>query len=164
MELPTGAIFDFTELSLQNNSFHFVDIYWIYKKETVMVTPLTVFYADIVMGHHKKQTLIPKHKIKLYLLCLLMAYHFGIFVPIEGKILKNKYKNYCTDLNKVSSLTWECFILRTIVNILDITFTILPDRYLNFLTYQNPQNIYLYLPSHSSQLPGTLYRKIFGTL
>ena len=71
-------------LVLRNNAFRFGYTYCIQKKVTAIGTPLVVFYANIVMGHHKK-TLIPKHKPQLALLRRLVDNQFGIFVPTSDK-------------------------------------------------------------------------------
>ena len=56
------------------------------------------------------------------------------------------------------------FYIKKKVDILVLTITILTDGNLNFQTYHNPRNLYLYLPSHSAHPPGTLQGIIFITL
>ena len=78
---PTNAILYFMALVLRNNIFLFGDTFWIQKKGTATGTLLAVFCAIIVMGHHNKQILIPKHTTQLLQLCHVVDDLFGIFAP-----------------------------------------------------------------------------------
>ena len=97
-----------------------------------MGTPLA-FFANIVMGNHKKQTVTPTHKPQIVLLFSLVDDQFGIFIQTDDdKNIHVKYEKYCTNLNMVIPLTWECYTLIKTVDLLDLTISILPNGNLNF--------------------------------
>ena len=129
----------------------------------INVNIVSNFYANIVMGHHDKTTLIPKHKPEISLLHCLINDKFVIFIPTntpEVYNIQTQYKNECTNLNAVSSLTWELFSLVSTLDFLELTITILNNGFLNLQTYQNPWNLCIYLPAKSAHSPETLCRLI----
>ena len=99
---------------------------WEYHKE--------VLYTNIVMGHHDKTKIVPKHTPHLTLLRLLVEDHFRIFITKNtpsGENTQTEYKTYCTDINMAISLYWKCSPLRSTVDFFDFTITILTYGYLN---------------------------------
>jgi hypothetical protein len=70
--------------------------------------------------------------------------------PIRDREL---WDEFCHDLNQWHGLEWECEAPSTTVNFMALTITIIGDR-VETTIFEKPQNLYLYLPAHSSHPPG----------
>ena len=126
---------------------------------------ISVFICKYFHGTPFKKTVTPRHKPRLSILGCLIDGQFGIFIPTSyDKNIQAQYENYCDDLNVSISLTWECSPFIRTVDFVYLYITILPDGHINFCTYQKHQKLYLYLPEHFNQPPGTLLGLIFGIL
>ena len=62
-------------------------------------------------------------------------------------------KEFCCEMQQSHGLAWECNSPSTTVNFMDLTNPRAGDLVETSL-YEKPQNLFLYLPSHSSHPPG----------
>ena len=107
IDFPEDAIIYFMAIILRNDALHFGENFWIQKKGTSMGTLLAFLYVNIFMGHHlKKRSPQDTNPGSPSLVVSLMANLVSLYQQAE-KNTQTKYKNYCAELNGVSSLTWE---------------------------------------------------------
>jgi hypothetical protein len=64
-------------------------------------------------------------------------------------------------MNGWYGLTWDCTEPSTSVNFMDLTISIVNSR-LETTLYEKPQNLYLYIPPHSSHPKGVYTGLVFG--
>lgn len=70
------------------------------------------------------------------------------------------WHQFTTEMHQWHGLKWTCETPKSTVNFMDLTITILEGR-LKTTLYEKPQNLYLYLPPHSSHPKGVLSGLVF---
>ena len=80
--------------------------------------------------------------------------------PSQDRLLWN---DFCNDMQQWHGLVWDCEAPSTSVDFMDLSISIVGNR-VKTTIYEKPQNLYLYLPSHSSHPPGQGTGMVLGQL
>ena len=155
------ALIEALHLVFENNLFKLGDTYWKQISGTGMGTPPAPPWAMLFFGLHEKH-LLQKWDTCLYLYKRFIDDVFGVWLvhhdPTENKKL---WDEFCSDMNSWHGLRWTFHPPSTIQNFMDLTISIVNNRFSATL-YEKEMNLYLYIPPHSSHPKGVLTGLIFG--
>ena len=88
----------------------------------------------------------------------------GIWIPHPCSSINNQLWNSFThDMQQWHGLQWTCESPSISVNFMDLTISIKNGR-LETALFEKPQNLYLYLPPHSSHPNGIITGLVFGQI
>jgi hypothetical protein len=155
------AIIDALHLVFENNLFKFGDTIWKQCSGTAMGTPPAPPWATIVFGI-TEDGFVPRWMITIPFYVRFIDDVLGVWLvhPITSTNDTN-WENFQKDMNSLNGLEWECTTPSTSVNFMDLTITIKGGR-LETSLFEKSQNLYLYIPPHSSHPKGVLTGLIFG--
>jgi hypothetical protein len=155
------TLIDALHIIFQNNYFKFGDTFWRQKSGTGMGISPAPPWATIFFGLYE-DTLIPKWKEVIPFYKRFIDDILGVWLchpcPVRDLELWNEFKS---DMQRWHGLEWDCESPSTAVDFMDLSITIAGDRVVTSL-YEKPQNLYLYLPEHSSHPPGQGTGLVFG--
>lgn len=158
---PCEALIEALQIVFRNNYFKFGDTYNKQISGTAMGTPPAPPWATCTYGNYER-TLIPRWKPRIPFYKRFIDDVLGMWLchqdPKENDALYEQYKR---ELNGWNGLKWKCSKLSTSVNFMDLTISIVNGR-LHTTIYEKEQNLYLYIPPHSSHPKGVLTGLIFG--
>ena len=149
-------------LAMTNCIYKFGSTYWQQMIGTAMGTPVACIYAILFFAYFKRTILLRKYKKNLLLYVCQIDDIFGIWADDPNNL--NDWGDFKNDLNNASKLEWDTTSLRTSVDFLDITITLGDDGTLSTKTFQKAENLFLYIPPHSSHPPGLMKSLVFGLL
>jgi hypothetical protein len=157
----TEALIAALHLVFENNLFKLGDTFWKQILGTAMGTPpappwATIFFALKEMG------LLPKWSTFLHFYKRFIDDVLGVWlVHPDPEYNKKMWLEFQADMNSWFGLEWVCTDLATSVNFMDLTITI-ADGHLETTLFEKAQNLYLYIPPHSSHPRGVFTGLIFG--
>jgi hypothetical protein len=155
------ALTEALHLVFRNNLFKFSDTFWRQISGTGMGTPpappwATVFYAI----HENRMLLRWIERVQLYKRFIDDV--IGVWLvhpdPSTNAMLWSQFQD---DMNGWHGLEWTCSTPSTTVNFMDMTITIVEGKFETTL-YEKVDNLYLYIPSHSSHPRGVFTGLVFG--
>jgi hypothetical protein len=155
-----NAVMEGLELIMNSNIFQFGDTYWLQSNGTAVGVSQSCKYATLYFTYHEAKLLKnPElHFYKRYV-------HDVICIWIPITIHENLRWE---DMNAYGKLRWKFSEQQSTVNYLDITIAIDSKGNPNTRLYENPDNLYLYLPANSahpfSTLKGLIHRVVYRTL
>ena len=155
-------ILDLLRLVMNNCFFKFGNTYWLQLIGTAMGTPVACIYAILFFAYFERTILLPKYKKNLLMYVWQIDDIFGIWIDDPDN--PNAWEDFQLDLNGACKLEWDTIPLSTSVDFLDITISLNPDGEISTRTYQKPENLFLYIPPHSSHPPGLMKSLVFGLL
>lgn len=155
------ALIEALHIVFENNMFKFGDTYWHQISGTAMGTPPAPAWATIFYALHENG-LIPRWIELLLFYKRFIDDVIGIWL-VDADPVKDKqnWDKFCADMNDWHGLEWDCERPSKTVNFMDMTVTIVDGR-LETTLYEKPQNLYLYIPPHSSHPRGVFTGLIFG--
>ncbi|KAL3786063.1 LOW QUALITY PROTEIN: hypothetical protein ACHAWO_007252 [Cyclotella atomus] len=148
-KFDTEALIAALHLVFENNLFKLGDTFWKQILGTAMGTPpappwATIFFALKEMG------LLPKWSTFLHFYKRFIDDVLGVWlVHPDPEYNKKMWLEFQADMNSWFGLEWVCTDLATSVNFMDLTITI-ADGHLETTLFEKAQNLYLYIPPHSS--------------
>lgn len=160
-KFDTEALIAALHLVFENNLFKLGDTFWKQILGTAMGTPpappwATIFFALKEMG------LLPKWSTFLHFYKRFIDDVLGVWlVHPDPEYNKKMWLEFQADMNSWFGLEWVCTDLATSVNFMDLTITI-ADGHLETTLFEKAQNLYLYIPPHSSHPRGVFTGLIFG--
>jgi hypothetical protein len=158
---PCEALIEALKIVFRNNYFKFGDTYNKQISGTAMGTPPAPPWATCTYGNYER-TLIPRWKSRVPFYRRFIDDVLGMWLchhnADENDVLFEQYKS---DLNGWNGLKWKCSTLSTSVKFMDLTISIFDGR-IHTTIYEKEQNLYLYIPPHSSHPKGVLTGLIFG--
>jgi hypothetical protein len=158
---PYEALIEALQIVFRNNYFKFGDTYHQQISGTAMGTPPAPPWATCTFGNYERM-LIPKWELIIPFYCRFIDDMIGLWICNQNPIRNTEhFEQYKQDLNGWNGLNWQCSTLSTSVNFMDLTITIV-DGKLHSTIFEKEQNLYLYIPPHSSHPKGVLTGLIFG--
>ncbi|KAL7502226.1 hypothetical protein ACHAXN_000240, partial [Cyclotella atomus] len=158
---PCEALIEALQLVFRNNYFKFGDIYNKQVSGTAMGTPPAPPWATCTYGNHESR-IIPIWADRVPFYRRFIDDVIGLWHQHQDTKQNDKlWDKYVRDLNGWNGLEWVCKKPSTSINFMDLTITIKNGR-LHCTIYEKEQNLYLYIPPHSSHPKGVLTGLIFG--
>jgi hypothetical protein len=158
---PCDALIKALDLVFRNNYFKFGDLYCKQVSGTAMGTPPAPPYATVTYGRHE-DVMLPRWRIELFFYKRFIDDVFAIWLlQPDVTINAQRWAEFKADMNGWNGLEWVCEEPTTVVNFMDLTIRIV-DGKLQTTIYEKAQNLYLYIPPHSSHPKGVLTGLIFG--
>jgi hypothetical protein len=159
----TQALIEAVELVFTNNILQFGDTYWQQVSGTGMGIAPAPPWATIYYALHENR-IIPRWTSNVLLYRRFIDDIIGVWVcdtcPERNNILWAQFK---ADMQQWHGLEWEFSGLSRSCNYMDLTLTI-TGRTIQSTLFEKAQNLYLYLPPHSSHPRGPLQSLIFGNI
>eukprot|EP00804_Cyclotella_cryptica_P026745 CCRYP_007965-RA/>CCRYP_007965-RA protein AED:0.02 eAED:0.02 QI:0/-1/0/1/-1/1/1/0/583 len=155
------SLIEAIHIVFENNIIAFGDTYWQQISGTGMGISPAPPWATIFYGLYESSLLNRwRHRIGFYRRFIDDV--FGIWITHPCQDTNEKlWNDFQEDMQHWHGLEWTCEPLATSVNFMDLTISIAGTRLLTTL-YEKPQNLYLYLPPHSSHPRGIETGLIFG--
>ena len=120
-----------------------------------MGAPCAPAYANLYFGI-KEMVLFEEFSERLLVYKRFIDDINGTWIPHPDPHRNQElWLSFCQRLNNLCSLTWECSELSSSVNFLDLTVSIIDNKF-DFALYSKPLNLYQYLSPLSAHQPGTL--------
>jgi hypothetical protein len=158
---PCDALIEALDLVFRNNYFKFGDLYCKQISGTAMGTPPAPPYATVTYGRHE-DVMLPRWRIELFFYKRFIDDVLAIWLLLpDVTINAQRWAEFKADMNGWNGLEWVCEEPTTVVNFMDLTIRIV-DGKLQTTIYEKAQNLYLYIPPHSSHPKGVLTGLIFG--
>ena len=159
--LHCEALIEALHIVFRNNLFKFGDTFWRQISGTAMGTPPAPAWATIFFAIYEMK-LVPRWQTHLLFYKRFIDDVFGVWLTHPDPIVnKRLWTDFCTAMNGWHGLEWETVEPSTSVNFMDMTITIV-DGKLETTLYEKEQNLYLYIPPHSSHPKGVFSGLIFG--
>ena len=128
-----------------------------------MGTPPAPLWATIFYTLHEEK-LFPRWLTSIPFFKRFIDDIIGVWlVHPDPAIDKRNWDAFCADLNDWHGLDWDTETPSTSVNFMDMTVTVANGKVETKL-YEKPQNLYLYIPPHSSHPRGVFTGLIFGQI
>jgi hypothetical protein len=160
---PCEALIEALQIVFRNNYFKFGDTYHKQISGTAMGTPPAPPWATCTFGNYERK-LIPKWELIIPFYRRFIDDIIGMWICDHDSDRNSElFEQYKQDLNGWNGLNWKCSNLSTSVNFMDLTITIVNGK-LHTTIYEKEQNLYLYIPPHSSHPKGVLSGLIFGQI
>eukprot|EP00804_Cyclotella_cryptica_P022810 CCRYP_005021-RD/>CCRYP_005021-RD protein AED:0.32 eAED:0.32 QI:0/-1/0/1/-1/0/1/0/340 len=155
------SLIEAIHIVFENNIIAFGDTYWQQISGTGMGISPAPPWATIFYGLYENSLLDRwRHRIGFYRRFIDDV--FGIWITHPCQDTNEKlWNDFQEDMQKWHGLEWTCEPLATSVNFMDLTISI-AGACLSTTLYEKPQNLYLYLPPHSSHPRGIETGLIFG--
>ena len=160
--MPVDFIIEALAEIMRSNIFQFGDTFWKQTRGCAMGTSAAVNYAYLYVGLLEVKRLLPRYKNCLPFFKRFIDDGIGVWLPQPNDRIAWGAFLHC--LNRWGSLRWTCEGHVDSLVFLDLRISIGPDRHLVFQTYQNPMNLYLYIPPGSAHPEKMLRSLIFGRL
>ena len=152
------------EIVFRNNIFRFGDTNWRQISGTGMGISPAPHWATIFYALHEN-VIVPKWKKYLFFFRRFIDDIFGIWLQDPDPIVNEDMWNaFQADLQKWHGLEWICCNPSSTVNFMDLTISISGDGTISTSLYEKEQNLYLYLPPHSSHPKGVNKSLINGQI
>jgi hypothetical protein len=159
-----NALIAALEIVFKNNIFRFGDTTWRQISGTGMGISPAPPWATIFYALHEN-VIVPKWKKYLFFFRRFIDDIFGIWLkdpdPTTNELMWNAFQ---ADLQKWHGLEWVCTEPSSSVNFMDLTISISGDGAISTTLYEKEQNLYLYLPPHSSHPKGVRKSLINGQI
>eukprot|EP00804_Cyclotella_cryptica_P016352 CCRYP_009921-RC/>CCRYP_009921-RC protein AED:0.24 eAED:0.24 QI:0/-1/0/1/-1/0/1/0/295 len=159
----TQALIKAIELVFTNNILQFGDTYWQQISGTGMGIAPAPPWATIYYAIHENR-IIPRWTSNVLLYRRFIDDIIGNWVcdtcPEHNNTLWAQFK---ADMQQWHGLEWEFSELSQSCNYMDLNLTI-SGRTIQSTLFEKAQNLYLFLPSHSSHPRGPLQSLIFGNI
>eukprot|EP00804_Cyclotella_cryptica_P004320 CCRYP_013511-RA/>CCRYP_013511-RA protein AED:0.31 eAED:0.31 QI:0/-1/0/1/-1/0/1/0/340 len=157
------ALIEALDLVFTNNILQFGDTYWRQISGTGMGIAPAPHWATIYYAIHENRVL-PRWTSQIIFYRRFSDDIIGIWAcdkcPERNNALWTKFK---TEMQQWHGLEWEFSTLSQSCHYMDLTLTI-SGRTIKSTLFEKAQNLYLYLPPHSSHPRGTLQSLIFGNI
>ncbi len=147
------TLIDALHIVFKHNYLKFGDTYWRQRSGTGMGISPAPPWATIFFGLYEEK-LLSKWKE-----------HVGFYKRFIDDVLgtwrshpcptrdSELWDEFCHDMNQWHGLEWDCETPSTTIDFMDLTISIIGNCVETTL-FEKPQNLYLYLPAHSSHPPG----------
>jgi hypothetical protein len=159
----TQALVEALELVFTNNILQFGDTYWQQISGTGMGIAPAPPWATIYYAIHENRVL-PRWTPQVLFYRRFIDDIIGIWIctncPEQNNTLWEQFKE---EMQQWYGLEWEFSQLSRSCNFMDLTLTISGGTIQSTL-FEKEQNLYLYLPPHSSHPRGPLQSLIFGNI
>eukprot|EP00804_Cyclotella_cryptica_P027317 CCRYP_019633-RA/>CCRYP_019633-RA protein AED:0.29 eAED:0.29 QI:0/-1/0/1/-1/0/1/0/190 len=151
------------DIVFKNNILQFGDTFWRQVSGTGMGIAPVPPWATIYCAIHENRVL-PRWSAHVLFYRCFIDYIIGIWkcdvCPERNNAL---WTSFQSDMQQWHGLEWEFSPLSQTCNYMDLTLTINGHSIHSTLS-EKPQNLYLYLPPHSSHPKGPLQSLIFGNI
>jgi hypothetical protein len=157
----TEALIEALGLVFRNNYFKFGNTYWNQSTGTGMGTPSAPPWATVMYALHEDK-MIPRWAENVPFYKRFIDDVIGVWLvhPDPEENLR-RWLTFQADMNGWYGLSWDCTEPSTSINFMDLTISIVDSR-LETTLYKKSQNLYLYIPPHSSHPKGVFTSLIFG--
>jgi hypothetical protein len=140
------------------NVFQFGDTHWKQLSGTAMGTPPACVYATLYFSIHE---LAMPAALQA---CLIIYKRYidngiGIWTGTD-----HQWLTFQRWINSFGSLRWTFTALARQIDYLDVTIRLDARMSIRFTLFENPLNLYLYLPPHSAHPPGVLTGLVYGMI
>eukprot|EP00804_Cyclotella_cryptica_P002022 CCRYP_007438-RA/>CCRYP_007438-RA protein AED:0.25 eAED:0.25 QI:0/-1/0/1/-1/0/1/0/173 len=159
----TQALTEALDIVFKNNILRFGDTYWRQTSGTGMgIAPAppwaTIFYAI------DENRVLPRWNSQVLFYRRFIDNIIGIWVcDVCPECNHALWTSFQADMQQWHGLEWEFSPLSQTCNYMDLTLTI-TGRSIHSTSFEKAQNLYLYLPPHSSHPRGPLQSLIFGNI
>ncbi|MGA0808888.1 MAG: hypothetical protein ACO3PI_07545, partial [Burkholderiaceae bacterium] len=151
------------EIVFRNNLFKLGDTYWRQVSGTGMGICPAPPYATITYGLHESKT-VPLWQDQILFYKRFIDDIFGIWLMDPDPTLnQERWNGFKQAMQEWNGLEWVFSDLQGSVNFMDLTITIRGPT-LHTTLFEKAQNLYLYLPPHSSHPKGVFTGLIFGKI
>jgi hypothetical protein len=155
------ALIEAIHIVFENNIIAFGDTYWQQTSGTGMGISPAPPWATIFYGLYER-SLLAQWGDRIGFYRRFIDDVFGIWISHPCQDTNEQlWREFQMDMQKWHDLEWTCEPLSTSVNFMDLTISIEGTR-LSTTLYEKPQNLYLYLPPHSSHPRGIAAGLILG--
>jgi hypothetical protein len=159
---PTDLFLDILTIVMENNIFTFAGTCWLQLAGTVMGTPVACSYATVSFGNHENAAILPSFEPHLVYYKRYIDDVFGIWAN-TNRNSSQAWTEFTNTLNNWGSLKWKIQELSEETIFLDLTIKIQGSSIITS-TYQNPMNLYLYIPPLLAHPPSCFKGLIAGEL
>ncbi len=157
------ALIEAIEIVFQNNILQFGDTYWRQTSGTGMGIAPAPPWATIYFAIHENNVL-PNWTSQILFYRRFIDDIFGIWVCNESTERNAAlWTQFTHDMQQWHGLEWEFSPLSQSCQYMDLTLT-LSGRTIHSTLFEKAQNLYLYLPPHSSHPKGPLQSLVYGNI
>ena len=150
------------DVDFKNNYFKFGDIFCHQTSGTAMGTPPAPSWATITFGIHEEELIMPKWAEQMPFYLRFIDDGIGIWLVDEDpSVFEEQFKQFQQDMHGWYGLKWTFTKPSTSIDFMDLTITIV-DGKIETTIFEKAQNLYLYIPPHSSHPRGVLTGLICG--
>jgi hypothetical protein len=126
-----------------------------------MGTPPAPPYATVTYGQHEDK-MLPRWTTMLMFYVRFIDDVLGIWLLCDDPLVNDqRWNDFTLDMNGWNGLEWVCEKPTNVVNFMDLTIRIVDGKLVTTI-FEKAQNLYLYIPPHSSHPKGVLTGLIFG--
>jgi hypothetical protein len=155
------AFMEAIHIVFENNIVAFGNTYWKQVSGTGMGISPAPPWATIYFGLFETE-LLKRWTTNVMFYCRFIDNVIGIWIPHPCPFTNaTLWHDFTTDTQQWHGLQWTCEPPSSSINFMDLTISIIRER-LETTLYEKPQNLYLYLPPHSSHPHGIVNGLIFG--
>jgi hypothetical protein len=155
------ALTEALHLVFRNNILKFGDTFWRQISGTAMGTPPAPPWATVTYALHENE-MLPRWQDQVHFYKRFIDDVIGVWLlhpdPSRNQEL---WDAFCADMNGWHGLEWECTTPSTTINFMDLTITII-DGKLETTLFEKAENLYLYIPPHSSHPRGVFTGLVYG--
>eukprot|EP00956_Cyclotella_meneghiniana_P020164 scaffold35241_cov64-Cyclotella_meneghiniana.AAC.2 len=156
-----NALVEALPLVFRSNYFKFGDIYCHQKSGTAMGTPPAPPWATITFAIHEEKILQKWSELLPFYLRFIDD-GIGVWrVDADPAVFQQQWAEFKSDMQQWYGLTWTFTEPSNTVDFMDLTISIV-DGKIETTIFEKSQNLYLYIPPHSSHPRGVLTGLIFG--
>ena len=155
---PLEAVKSAMVTIMRNNVFEWGDLYFLQLLGTAMGTSSAVMWATLYFAYHEVHCLIPNHGDRLFYFKRFIDDIFGVWTGTTTQGI-----TFCTDVNNFGILRWEIETPTTAVTFLDLSLSITGNKIVS-KTFQNPENLFLYLPASSAHPQGCIKGTVYSLI
>lgn len=156
------ALIEALPIIFKNNYFKFGDIFCHQTSGTAMGTPPAPSWATITFGIHEEEMILPKWKEQMPFYLRFIDDGIGIWlVDDDPQVFEEQFKQFQHDMQGWYGLEWTFTTPSTTIDFMDLTISIV-DGKIETTIFEKAQNLYLYIPPHSSHPRGVLTGLICG--
>lgn len=150
---PCEALIEAINITFRNNYFKFGDITCKQISGTAIGTPPAPPYATVTFSQHENQ-LIPQwtHAVGFYK-CFIDDVIGILYVNPDPELDTKRWDDFVTQMNGWHGMEWVFKKPCKSVNFMVLTISIVGNM-LKTTFYEKKQNLYLYIPPHSSHPKG----------
>ena len=160
-----SAVLEALRIVMYNNMFEFGDTFWLQIDGTAMGVSPSCSYATLYFAPHENLMLDRYPELHFYRRYIDDV--VGIWIPLSDNDAV-RWESFQSDMNTFGKLRWEFSDRMRSNNFLDITITINTSGIIETQLYNKPENLYLYLPAHSTHprnsLKGLVHGMVYRTL
>ncbi|KAL7481372.1 hypothetical protein ACHAW6_007053 [Cyclotella cf. meneghiniana] len=158
----TSALMSALKLVIHWNICTFGDSYFKQFVGTAMGTSCAVFFENLYFRAQQKQSNLPKFQDILKRILFYRRFVDDIFLILIGEC-DFLWDELVHTFNDFGILKWDCPKPNNSIEFLDITLSI-EDNLITTRTYQKPNNLYLYIPPHSTHPGGAAKGRLYSIL